>query len=178
MNICLDCGRDYEYDSNNPMGSSSLRCPACRKKDSEKNKKIILFNIAGNENIRCRKCGYSRCLNAIVLADTKLYLNPATTQEEKEKRAKTQYLLCLNCSTEIKSGEVEAKIINTKVYPVEVEFYERRVQIVKTKLDSITYSSDVIEAEVTRDEPETSRVVGKAKRITGGCTIDVSDMQD
>jgi hypothetical protein len=113
-----------------------------------------------------------------VLADTKLYLDPATTQEEKEKRAKTQYLLCLNCAAEIKSNEVEAKIINTKVYPVEVEFYERRVQVVKTKLNSITYSSDVIEAEVTRDQPATARSVGQAKRIEGGCVIDVSDMQD
>lgn len=175
MNTCLDCGADYHYDPDNALGASSLRCPKCRKKDSEKNKKIILFNIAGKDVIRCRKCGYARSWSAIVLADTTNFINPATTQEEREARAKTQYLLCLNCAAEIKSGEVEAKVINSKVYPVEVEFYERQVQIVKTKITPIvSYNHNAIEAEIVSGGAETARVVGTPKRLDGGTTIEVS----
>lgn len=177
MNTCLDCGKDYKYDPNDPRGASSLRCPACRKRETIKNKKIILFNIAGNGTIQCRKCGYSRCENAITLADTTNFLNKATTQEEKENRAKSQYLLCLNCEAEIKSGEVEAEVVNSKSYPVVVRFYEKEVRIVRTEIKpSVEYSNDVSDVEVTTSDPASVRVVGTPKRIARGTTIDLPSL--
>lgn len=108
------------------------------------------------------------------MTDTVSYLSKATTHEEKEHRAKTQYLLCLNCSAEIKAGEVEAKVINSKSYPVVVEFYEREITVVKKKIEArVNYSNNAIEAEITRDEPKGARVVGTPKRIDCGTETDM-----
>jgi len=157
---CISCGSEYDYDPSNPLGCSSERCSRCRKRDSILNKKIILFNIAGNGTIQCRKCGYRDCIGALTLVDGKSYLD----DPPKEVRAKTQFILCLNCDAEIKNGAAEFKVIDSKCYPIEVEFYSTKVVVVKTKLESfISYSHDAQEAEVVRGAPEG---IGDAKART------------
>lgn len=172
--VCLDCGSDYEYDSDRALGASSIRCCNCRKKDSVNNKKIILFSTACNNGVmECRKCGYKKCANALVLADTKVPFSPANTQEKKEAFARSQYLLCLNCQEEIRSGQIEAAVINSECYPVDVEFFEREVVVVKKKVNSVKYSTDVIETEITTDSPESRDPIREAKRVGKFTAIDL-----
>ena len=156
MNICIDCGSDYFYDPSKPLGASSERCPSCRKKDSEKNKKIILFNIASAGTVAmCRKCGYKNSPSAFVLMNAVALLGkPPDSFEEKKKQAERQFIVCLNCKAEIDSNEVEYKVTDSKSRPVKVEFYSRKVQIVREKIDPIVeFSSDAVEAEVVTDDP-------------------------
>jgi Zn ribbon nucleic-acid-binding protein len=173
MNTCIDCGCDYEYDASNPLGASSTRCPKCRKKDSAANKKIILFNEASNSNIMCRKCGYQNNINALVLVDGVERLHKPKTFDQEVANAKTQFILCLNCQAEIKSSEVEFKVTDSKSYPIHVEFYSRHVTVVKEKLKSFNFSSNVIEAEITGDNPETTRVARSPERLAIEGAIDV-----
>lgn len=172
VNICIDCGKEYEYDSGNALGASSIRCCNCRKKDSALNKKLILFSIAGNEVASCRKCGYRRSIHALTLIDTKEVLSKPKTQEEKEKFARSQYILCLNCQAEIQSGEVEAKVVNRNTYPIKVEFYFKNVIVEKTKIEIEDHiiSEDALPVELVRDEeiPQEIRTVQrKTKRLEG-----------
>lgn len=136
---CIDCGGDYEYDANNPLGSSSLRCCPCRQKNSTFAKRVRLFEIAGG---RCLKCGYTGSIEALKLIDAVLPLNGAPkTQEEKELQAHKQYTICLNCDAEINAKMYIAKIIqvpnshhpNAKVL---VEFYLKDVSVVYTKVET------------------------------------------
>ena len=173
MNTCIDCGCDYEYNASNPLGASSSRCPRCRKKDSSSNKKIILFNESSNNNIVCRKCSYRGSIHALVLIDGVERLAKPKTFEEELKNAKTSFILCLNCQAEIKSNEVEYKVKDSKVYPIVVEFYSRHVTVVKSKLETLNFSSDVCKAEVTRNEPATVRVAGQKEALRIETTIDV-----
>lgn len=172
MKSCIDCGNDYDYDPNNPKGSSSERCAACRKRDSARNKKIILLNIAGHHNPICRMCGYSKT-GGLTLIDAIPCLSPPTTQQEKEAQALRQFVLCLNCKSQLDAREIQFKVINSKP-PMEIEFYSRHVRIVEEKITpTVNYSHDVIETEITREEPEGDRV-GRKKTIPRiGTVIDV-----
>lgn len=176
MNQCLDCGDPYSYDPSNPLGASAERCSACRKRETTRRKKIILFSVASwGYPIRCAKCGYDRSVNALQLMDARAYLHEPKTQEEKEKRAKEQYILCLNCAAEVKFREVEAKAIIPKDGPPMVEFYETKVTVVKQKLPTFKErTQDAIEAEVVTDAPEgTKRAHEVTRRIS---TSEVPDV--
>lgn len=162
MNICLDCGGDYSYDPNKPLGASSSRCSKCRKRDTIKQKKIALLMIAGHGVLQCRKCGYSRCTSALLLKDAVGFMNEVSSQEEKEIRARSQFILCLNCDAEIESNEVESKVTNSKSYPVEVEFYSREVRVVSTKIEPVvSYHHEYSDVEIVKSEDG-----GEAKRVS------------
>lgn len=148
MNICIDCGTEYHYDRSNPLGSSSIRCSKCRKKDTKLKKKLRLYEIAGS---KCLKCGYSRSIHALKLMDAIEPLHPSRTQEELEQQAKQQFPICLNCLAEIQNREVEMKV--TSRSPIKVEFYLTEVQVIKSKLETVSISQDVIQVEVTQNEP-------------------------
>jgi hypothetical protein len=167
---CIDCGEEYEYNPSKPLGASSARCSRCRKRDSILNKKIILFNIAGNGNLQCRKCGYKDCVSALTLLDGKSFLGDPKTQDEKEVRAKSQFILCLNCDAEIKQCLFEFKVIDSSCYPIEVEFYSLKVTIVKEKITpKVSYTHDAREAEIVGDSPEgISNAKARVKRISPG----------
>lgn len=151
MNTCIDCGREYPYESANPLGSSTDRCCACRKKSSKLNKKIILLEIAGHGIIQCRKCGYSRSPNAIYLVDAILQINKAENEESLKRQAEKQFLLCANCKTELQFGEISMKVINSNCKPIDVAFYTKKVRIVveESRIESaVNYTSDAVEVEV------------------------------
>lgn len=146
-NICIDCGREYDYDSSNPLGASAYRCCACRKRQSRKNKKIKLFFIA-SPNPACRICGYSNPV-ALNLVDAIERFNKPENEKEKEQAAKTQFIVCSNHLAEIQEGEIGFKVTNSKSYPVEVSFFSRKVLVVEEPLKAaIEYSSDAKETEV------------------------------
>src|SRR6478609_8321502 len=147
---CLDCGVDYEYNSQKSMGASSERCSSCRKKDSAKNKHLEILEVAGNGIARCRKCGYSGCVTALRFIDAVALLGKnAESHDDKMERAKTQFILCLNCEEEVRSSTIEFKVINAKVYPVEVEFYSRKVTVVRNKIESfVDYNHEFQDTEV------------------------------
>lgn len=179
MNTCIECGDDYPYDPSNPLGASSVHCPRCRKRQSKLNKKIILFNIAGNGKIQCRSCGYSRSVNAIVLINGVNFLNENPNEEEKKLQAKQQFLLCLCCDAQVKAGEVDFRVTNSKVSPICVEFYERKVVVCveKRRMEAaVNYSSDVIQTELSSDGDSAKRISRKTPRIDSGPTIDVPPM--
>ncbi len=164
MNICLDCGEDYNYDPSNPLGASSTRCPKCRKRDSVKNKKLKLFLIAGHGVAKCRKCGYNNSINALNLIDGVSFLDPPSP----EVKAKQQFILCNNCKAEIDSHEIEFKVTNSKVTPIEVSFFLREVKVIRTEIKpSVEYHHDYQEVEIADNGGENARVVGKTKRISG-----------
>lgn len=167
---CIDCGEEYNWNPSHSLGASSTRCARCRKRSSVLNKKIILFNIAGNGNPQCRKCGYKDCIGSLTLLDGKSYLGDPKTQEEKEVRAKSQFILCLNCDAEIKHGMFEFRVIDSSCYPIEVEFYSLKVTIVKEKIESkVSYTHDAREAEIVGDAPEgIGSAKARTKRIGSG----------
>ncbi len=123
--------------------------------------------------MRCRKCGYDRPCS-LNLVDAVSRLEVPTTQEQREQAARTQFILCNNCMGELQANEVEFKVIDSKVYPVEVEFYSRFVRIVRQKIEpSVTYSHDAIEPEITREEPKGERSFGTKRVPQRIGTIDV-----
>jgi len=153
-NICIDCGKDYQYDSDNPKGASSLRCVSCRKKNTKFNNHFSLLEAAGCGIVRCFKCGYQRCIEALGLHDTYEPLKKPVTQEEKLSYAKSQYILCLNCHKEVEIGSVELEIVDKKSSPIKLAFYERNVTIVRHKLDD--FQPVISDLEITKDEPRTT----------------------
>lgn len=176
LNTCVDCGNDYEYDPNRPLGTSSSRCLKCRRKNTELNKKLILILLAGNGKAECRKCGYKRSVNALLLIDAVDYLEPANSLEEKKKRAQeAQFVLCLNCNAEVLANEVEMKVTQTQ--PVKVEFYSRKVTVVREKIEPAIEDHDPesIETEIVSEYAggAATRVISTQKRIGGGGIIDV-----
>ncbi len=178
MKTCIDCGAEYDYDSSRPLGSSSERCASCRKKDSARNKKIILLNIAGNGTPQCRMCGYSN-ISGLTLIDGINYLIKPSTLQQKEKNARKQFIVCYNCAAKLQSNEMEFKVTNPNSYPIEVEFYSRHVRIVREKLiPKVNYGSEAIEAEVTRDEPTGDRVGRKKEILNIESAVDVSSVQE
>lgn len=108
--------------------------------------------------------------------DAKSYLKKATTQEEHERRAKEQYLLCLNCAIEIKNREVEVKIVDSTKTPVLVEFYHVHVAITKQKVPAFKNNTrNAIEAEIiTGGAPE--GVERKTQKFRGIETDQVLDV--
>lgn len=128
--ICVDCGCDYEYDSNSPLGASSLRCSSCRKKNTRFTKKAKLFEIAGS---RCLKCGYSGSIDALQLMDASFPLKKPETQEQLEAQAKKQFTICLNCKAELDSKYYQFKVVS--IDPVRVEFYLRSVRMILEKIE-------------------------------------------
>jgi len=176
--VCIDCGNDYKYDPNRPLGASTSRCPTCRKKDTAKQKTIALMMIAGHGVLQCRKCGYRNCSSALVLKDGIAFLDEASSQEEKEHRAKSQFILCLNCNAEIQSNQVTLKVTNAKVYPIEVEFYAREVRVVSTRIEAVVnYNSDYQDVEVTTDGSTAERVSRPKARAIEQSAIDVPTVQ-
>jgi hypothetical protein len=149
MNTCIKCGVSYEYNSSCPKGCDSFHCTSCRKKNSDRNKKIKLFNIAGNGVAACRKCGYRKCVDALNLIDgvTSIISNP--TKEQKEKIAEKQFMLCNNCNSEAKANEFEYRVTNSSCYPIEVKFYEVKVVIQKSEMEvEYNYGPDLIIPEI------------------------------
>lgn len=149
MNICRDCGEDYIYDSDKPLGSSSVRCAKCRKKNSKLNIKFELLEISGDGNIGCRKCGYQKNASALILIDAVTPLSKPKTKEELKAHARKQFVLCLNCNAEIESEQVSVKINNANTYPVIVSFYESRV-VIEQISTPFNYESEKVEV-VTGD---------------------------
>ena len=173
MNICIDCGRDYIYDPNNPKGSSAYRCSNCRKKETELQKKIKLFSIASNGPPSCRCCNYSKSERALSLIDAVNFLEKASNQEEKEKQAKRQFVVCLNCKARIDGGELEFKINDSSSCPVNVSFFETKVIVTKERkeIKVENKSQDALEVEIVEGETgELHRANARAKRIS---TIEV-----
>ena len=131
------------------------------------------MTIAGNGNMRCRKCGYDRPCS-LNLMDAVSRLEISTTQEQREAAARTQFILCNNCLGELQANEVEFKVTDSKVYPVEVEFYSRFVRVVRQKIEAkVNYSHDAIEPEITREEPKGERSFGTKRVPQRIGTIDV-----
>lgn len=160
MNICIDCGDEYLYDPKNPLGASTIRCSSCRKKDSKFNKKARLFEIAGD---RCLKCGYSNSIYALHLFNAIDPLHTPKTQEELEQQAHKQFPLCLNCKAEIESKDVEMKVVSRQ--PIRVEFYQTRIEVIKTKLEDFNKIESNV--EIVDEEPKEFRQVSTApKKIT------------
>lgn len=155
--ICIDCGSDYSYDADNPLGSSSLRCCRCRQKNSAFAKRARLFEIAGG---RCAKCGYSGSIEALKLIDAVLPINgPPKTQEEKELQAHKQYTICLNCDAEINAKMYLAKIVSVPSaanpdQKVVVEFYLKDVQVVYTKVEPPPETITDTNLEIVTDETQ------------------------
>jgi LSD1 subclass zinc finger protein len=162
MNICIDCGNTYEYNSDKPKGASSVRCAECRKKDTKYSQKYKLLNIAGEENISCYRCGYSRSIYALTLYDIVDPLIKPVTQEEKEKQAKNQIILCLNCLQEIKDGDIKINVNSS--HPKSVSFFEAKVilQCTSTEIRKEKTNVEIVE-EIPR---EATRVDGITKRIS------------
>ena len=179
MRTCIDCGIDYKYHSSKPLGASADRCCSCRKKDSVKNKKIILLNIAGGGEIGCRMCGYHNTILSLNLVDGVSILGKKdVTEEGKKKQAEKQFILCSNCLGEVEDNKVKYRVTNAKVIPIEVEFYTTKVEVVKTILKpKKQYSSDAIEAEITTDGPKDVRDCGEKKDIERATPF-LSAMQD
>ncbi len=151
MNTCIDCGYDYNYDPNNPLGSSSVRCCKCRKKQSKLNIKFNLLEIAGDGNVSCRKCGYSRSVSALKLLDAVDPIVKPKTKQQLEAQARKQFIVCLNCEAEIQSDQVSIKTTNHTVYPVLVSFYESKVVVQEIETP---FNSPSFKMEVTKDSPE------------------------
>lgn len=153
---CIDCGNDYNYDPNNPLGSSRDRCSTCRKKDSARNKKIILLEIAGAGSPVCRMCGYSD-ISGLTLLNAIEPLTKPTTQKELEAQAKRQFIVCLNCKAKVDAGEVSYRVVDSKP-PMDIQFYSRHVHIRHVPIEAaVKFSHDVIETEITTREPENVR---------------------
>lgn len=160
-NLCIDCGYEYEYDTSKPLGSSSVRCCKCRRKDSLKNKKKELLNIAGKGSIQCRKCGYGNSVHALNLMDGINTLEKLSSQE----KAATQFILCNNCKTEVEANEVEFKVVS-KNYPIEVDFFTREVVVVRKQIKPIVeYHHEFQDVEITTGGSEARSVSKKAKRL-------------
>lgn len=124
---------------------------------------------------RCMKCGYDACVHALQLVDARTYLSEAKTTEEKLRRAKEQLLLCSNCYIELKSREVEMKVVDINRTPILVEFYQTRVTITKQKVPTFTErTTDALEAEIVRDAPNGIESAKKdPRRIEAGQVLDV-----
>lgn len=159
MRTCIDCGRDYPYISTDPKGASADRCCPCRKKDSAKNKKLALLEIASPDRMECRKCGFDYVF-ALNLVNGKEFIGTLPAPKEL---AKTQFILCHNCLEQVKRGDVEFKA-DTKTYPVSVEFYETRVRVVKVEIPTRKFTTPTL--EVTDDLPN-MRNVTSTKHLNG-----------
>lgn len=166
MKICISCGNDYEYDCNRPLGASSERCSRCRKKQSILNKKIELLNIASNNNPKCFKCGY-RNPTGLILIDGVLPLIKPRNETQLKLQAKRQFVLCLNCNSELQNNLIEIKVIDVSIQPIKVEIYEVKVEVVRQKLStSINYKDgSEIEIEIVKDSAEPNFAIYSPKRI-------------
>ena len=129
------------------------------------------MNIAGNGAPQCRMCGYS-IISGLTLIDGVSYLAKPTSDADRRVNAKKQFILCLNCEAQLKANEVEFKVINSKSYPIEVEFYSRHVRVITEKIEpKVKYGSEAIEAEITRDGPTGDRVIRKKEILVIESTI-------
>lgn len=176
MNTCIHCGNDYPYDSNDPKGASAAHCPKCRKRQSKKNKIIELLNIACNGNIMCRKCGYRNPV-ALSLFDGVMALSPPTNDEQRKIKAKTQYALCLNCAAEVDAEEVEVKVINSKVTPIQVEFYERKVVVIRQLIQPAASYTDAEIPEVVSESGDHAETRRAKTRALESPPIEVHEVQ-
>lgn len=167
MNTCIDCGSEYEYDSQKPMGASSDRCCSCRKKNTKLRYRDELLRIASaGELPACACCHYNRFVGALNLVETKSYLERAKNKEEEKKRAASSYILCNNCLAEKEANKIKAEV-NRDFYPIRVSFYEEEVVVVKKK-KILTHMQNGIEAEVVtgdREIPELRSANARLKRI-------------
>lgn len=157
--VCVDCGKEYPYDANDPKGASSMRCNACRKKDTKLNNKIKLLTVACNGEPYCFKCNYDRSPLALNLMDAVGAFKQATTMDDKLKHAANQFVLCNNCKAETEGGEYSYDIISTR--PVAVEFYYTRTIQVKEKINIIFQKEDS-NVEIVNETPDN---IKDARRI-------------
>lgn len=173
MNTCIDCGEEYHYSSKNAKGASADRCSPCRKRQTILNKRIHLLNIAGAGNPMCRKCGYRNPV-ALVLIDGLARLTKQDTDEFREENAKTQFVLCYNCESELQHRLIEVKVTDTSKTPIKLEIYECKVTVVKTPIKSqFEYSDDAQEFEISNGGEDAAP--GRKKEVLRiGSTIDVS----
>lgn len=172
--LCVGCGLQYEYNPSDPRGATSIHCPSCQKKESRKKKRYDLLKLAGNGEVRCRCCGYSRFAYAINLHCVKDYLISTPTDEEK---ARASFLVCNNCKAAIDSGDIKFTVRNSNSYPIDVGFYETNVTVTEKEMPQFIHKkSDAVEMEVVDESEEQgqSRSVSRAsKRLGGSKTIDV-----
>lgn len=139
MNTCIKCGSDYEYDSAKPLGSSSVMCASCRKKNTIENKKAEqLWKIIPNP--RCFKCGHTKTCALKPIPSV-------AAIDKSEVDISSCFILCLNCEAEVKSGDIYTRVTNSKSRPVGVSFYQTRVTVLVQELPA-SVSCDVIDVDV------------------------------
>lgn len=166
MKTCISCGNDYPYDCNKPLGSSADRCSRCRKHQTILNKKIVLLDIASNDNPKCYKCGYHNPTGLILIDGIKPLFKPKN-EIQQSVQAKKQFILCLNCNSELEHNLIEVNVVDSKSYPIKVEMYEVNVQVVKKQIQpTIIYNDEhSIETEVVFSGGESAQAVNTKKRL-------------
>ncbi len=179
IRTCVDCGFDYNYNSQDCRGATKWRDARCQKRHKALEKRRILMEIAGNGRINCRCCGYAKYEAAIDMMPAiehvvKKIIDP------KEK-AKQSFLICANCKEAIKFNKVKLKVIDTSVCPVNVEFYDTNVDVVKKEVklpDRIhNVSMDAETLEVVKDAPQEGQLKSAKRTLgigEGDTVIDVS----
>ena len=102
---CFLCGRAYIYDKNTPNGHTLSRCNSCNTANRRLTIKERAVDYKGGS---CEKCGYSKCLKALVFHHvdpaTKLFSvggNQTRGWLEVKKELDKCMLLCSNCHTEV-----------------------------------------------------------------------------
>lgn len=164
--ICSECGTQYKYSSQKKNGATPTLCNACQKRSASLKKKLKLLLIAGNGEANCRCCNYRKSPNALTLICGKGFLSDPPPEE----KAKYSYVVCLNCESRIKAGEIEVQILDTKTTPIKIRFWETKVSIEEYETQDFikSYSKDAIIMEVTNEKPKQERRVStKIHRLEG-----------
>lgn len=146
INTCSGCGCEYQYDCNNPKGTSSTFCKKCQAKNAAINKKKELMGIACDGIPACFLCGYKKSVNALNLLNGLEPLVKPSSKEEVKKFASKQYVLCCNCLALKQSEEIEVKVNDVSKTPIDVSFFEPNVTVVITRnLKEVPKSVNAIE---------------------------------
>lgn len=168
--FCISCGIPYIYNSNNPRGATSSACASCSKKNAKQDKRLRSLFIAGNDDVRCRVCGYDRWIEALTTYAVKDFIKKTEPDEVSRK----SFVCCLNCKAALEAKQIAMEVKDSSAYPVAVDFYDTQVIIeqnpIVQRILRPPFSDDSIDLEVVPNEPEKEqefRTVTPEKRVRG-----------
>lgn len=122
--------------------------------------------IAGNDEIRCRICGYDRWIEALTTYPAKDFIN----KTDPEVVAKKSFVCCLNCKAALEARQITMEVKDSNAYPVEVGFYDTQVTIeqnpIVQKILRPAFSDDSEELEVVNEpiKEKELRIVSPQKK--------------
>lgn len=167
--FCVCCGIPYHYNTENPKGATPYNCPSCQKRGAKQDKKLRLLFIAGNDDVRCRVCGYDRYIESLTTYPVKDFIR----KTDPDTIAKKSFVICFNCKAALDSKQIIMEVKDSSAYPVSVGFYDNNVVIDQNPIVQKILrpsSDDAVLLEVVNEKEKLTelRSVSPPKKGSGG----------